>query len=331
MKNKEVVEEVLYQPPSGKLWTGRTSNSDSRHQYWYQEINQFDININSEFFYSQDTVALFGYACDEGVIRNYGRSGARFGPDEVRKSLAGLPIHFENKTIVDVGNVFCSHNDLESTQSYFSKIITRLLQQKIFPVALGGGHDMSFGHYQGIRNFLKDKENRKVCIINLDAHFDLRPIEQQANSGTPFNQIFSELLNQGETLDYVTIGIQQQANTRELFDIAESLSVTYLPNYECEPANFAYVKSILEPIISRNNYIYLTIDMDSFSSAYAPGVSAPSPLGFTPYFALKLIGYLLSSRKVISCDIAELNPEYDRDDTTARLVARLVDYIVYHN
>jgi formiminoglutamase len=44
--------------------------------------------------------------------------------------------------------------------------------------------------------------------------------------------------------------------------------------------------------------------MDGFSSAYAPGV-----------------------RKVISCNIAELNPTVDQDNITANLAAKLVDYI----
>ena len=37
---------------------------------------------------------------------------------------------------------------------------------------------------------------------------------------------------------------------------------------------------------------------------------------------------LFKSKKVISCDIAELNPDFDIDDSTANLGARLVDCIV---
>ena len=67
---------------------------------------------------------------------------------------------------------------------------------------------------------------------------------------------------------------------------------------------------------------------DAFSSAYAPGVSAPSPFGLTPEFGLKVLEYLFASKKVISADIAEMNPTYDLDDCSATLVARLVDYMV---
>ena len=39
---------------------------------------------------------------------------------------------------------------------------------------------------------IKGKQKNKIGIINFDAHFDLRPIENQSNSGTPFNQILTE-------------------------------------------------------------------------------------------------------------------------------------------
>jgi formiminoglutamase len=70
------------------------------------------------------------------------------------------------------------------------------------------------------------------------------------------------------------------------------------------------------------------IDLDGFSSAYAPGVSAPSPLGFAPLFVYKVLAYVFESKKVISCDIAELNPDFDIDENTASLAAKLIDYMI---
>jgi formiminoglutamase len=81
-------------------------------------------------------------------------------------------------------------------------------------------------------------------------------------------------------------------------------------------------------MIDSCDHIYITIDLDGFSSAYAPGVSAPSPLGFTPYFVFKMLRFLFDTKKIISCDIAELNPTLDRDNVTANLAAKLVDFIV---
>ena len=71
----------------------------------------------------------------------------------------------------------------------------------------------------------------------------------------------------------------------------------------------------------------MSIDLDGFSSAYAPGVSAPSPLGFAPHFVYKILSFIFASKKVISCDLAELNPTLDQDNITSNLAAKLVDHI----
>ncbi len=75
------------------------------------------------------------------------------------------------------------------------------------------------------------------------------------------------------------------------------------------------------------NKVYLTVDMDGFASAFAPGVSAPSPMGFEPDFAFKVFELIASSKKLISMDIAELNPAFDHDQATARLAARCAEYV----
>lgn len=91
------------------------------------------------------------------------------------------------------------------------------------------------------------------------------------------------------------------------------------------------LKKRLSIFIGQVDYLYVTIDMDGFSSAYAPGVSAPSPLGFTPYFVFKVLSFLLESKKIISIDIAELNPSLDRDMVTANLAAKIIDFIVMNH
>ena len=275
-------------------------------------------------------IALVGYVCDEGVRRNRGRIGAHEGPTAIRERIAKLPIHFESICVADLGDIVCVDDDMEACQKRFSNLISDLIQQDIFPIAIGGGHDMAYGHLNGIWDAVKDTSKRKVGIINFDAHFDLRPVENKSNSGTSFNQILSEFKKKNETIDYFVIGIQQQSNTKELFEIAKNEQVNYAINYDCESSKteLESLKKKLLPFIAKNDYLYVTLDLDGFSSAYAPGVSAPSPLGFTPYFVFKMLSFLFDTKKVISFDIAELNPSLDRDKLTANLAAKIVDYIV---
>ncbi len=312
-------------PATHDQWVGRPSNPDKGNQYWHQEIKI--VNLESETLDAD--MALLGYACDEGVRRNLGRIGAAQGPTSIRERLAKHPIHFDGRRIVDTGDVVCLRHAMELAQEMLADKVCRLLDAGVFPIVLGGGHDMAYGHFNGIKRFAKG-EAKRVGIINFDAHFDLRPVEENTNSGTPFSQIFAENQDGNIDVSYFAVGIQRQANTKELFQIAESPDIDYAVNFECESSNpeFGVLKAKLDAFIDKQDWVYITIDMDGFSSAYAPGVSAPSPLGFTPYFVFKMLRAILSSKKVVSCDLAELNPTLDRDSITANLAAKLVDFIV---
>ncbi|TXD47940.1 formimidoylglutamase [Polaribacter sp. IC073] len=311
--------KVDYKAGNKNNYSGRTSTL--RNQYWHQEImvshiEDFEINNSTN-------IGIVGYVCDEGVQRNQGRIGARKGPKSVRNKLGKLPIHFEDKKITDYGDVICLDNHLEDCQKALSKTISKLITNSILPIAIGGGHDIGYANFNGIKDALKSSTKNKIGIINLDAHFDLRTVETHPNSGTPFNQILTENKN----ASYFAIGIQQQSNTKELFEIAAKNNVSYVSSFDCETFSSA-LKSKLNTFIEKVDYVYITIDLDGFSSAFAPGVSAPSPLGFTPNFVYQVLTFLFQSKKVISCDIAELNPDLDIDDHTASLAARLVDFIV---
>jgi len=311
--------KVGYEAGNKEEYSGR--KSELENQYWHQEIAVARIeDINNK---KNINIGLVGYVCDEGVKRNQGRIGARKGPKSIRNKLGKLPIHFKDKKITDFGDVVCIDKNLEDCQKALSKTISMCITNNIFPIAIGGGHDIAYANFNGIKDALKNISKNKIGIINFDAHFDLRVVETQPNSGTPFNQILIE----NNDVAYFAIGIQQQSNPKELFEIAAKKNVSYVSNFDCETLSDA-LKSKLNTFIKEIDYVYITIDMDGFSSAYAPGVSAPSTLGFTPNFVYKVLAFLFQSKKVISCDIAELNPDFDVDGSTAGLAARLVDYIV---
>ncbi len=292
-----------------------------KNQYWHQKILVADIEDLENN--KSTNIGIIGYVCDTGVQRNQGRIGAQKGPKNVRHKLGKLPIHFKNKKITDFGDVICVDENLEDCQKALSKTIHKLITNGVLPIAIGGGHDIAYANFNGIKEALKNVSKNKIGIINFDAHFDLRAVETQPNSGTPFHQILSEHTH----VNYFAIGIQQQANTKELFEIAAEKKVSYVSSLDCEAFDET-LKSKLQNFIENVDVLYITIDLDGFSAAYAPGVSAPSTLGFTPNFVYKALDFLFQSKQVISCDIAELNPDFDIDHRTAGLAAKLVDYIV---
>ncbi len=308
-----------YKKTNATLWNGRTSGNQL---YLHEKIQLIDLE-NEELPYADATsFSILGYACDEGVKRNQGRIGAAEGPDCIRKMLSPLSNHFrEYVKIIDAGDIVCNVNDLEYTQSFMANKISQLLTKKYFNIILGGGHDLAYAHYNGIKTYTPDSI---IGIINLDAHFDLRKITTQGNSGTPFYQIAKE----SDIFKYLCLGIQQESNTKELYKTAKEYDVKFIENTHYTLSNSASIKKEIDNFASAVDYLYLTIDLDGFSSSLAPGVSAPSPMGFSLDIALKSIAWICDTKKLLSMDIVELNPKYDIDHCTARLAARLIYFIM---
>ncbi len=312
-----------FKKPDDQIWTGRISKEEL---YLHEKVVCTDLN---EFVPdpSRKTIGLLGYACDEGVKRNQGRIGAVEGPDAIRKQLAKMPNHLDAGTqFLDVGTIICLDGDMERAQNNLSEKVVQLLESNVFPILLGGGHDIAYGHYNGIK---KSFENKSIGIINFDAHFDLRDSSNGTNSGTPFYQIAQDLKSNDAPFNYLCLGIREDANDRKLFKTAQDLGVDFLDNKMFSMGNAESLFRQLSDFIEEVNLLYVTIDLDGFSSAFAPGVSAPSPMGFSPELVLATLELIVNSKKMISLDIAEMNPKYDLDNRTAKLGASLVHFVMH--
>lgn len=314
-----------YAPTNKEIWTGRTSE---QKLYLHEKVRC--INLTNENVLSKDKKAfgIVGYACDEGVRRNQGRVGAVQGPEAIRKILGKLPNHLaENIDLLDCGSIICIDGDMENAQKHLSEVVTQLLEQHTFPILLGGGHDIAYGHYNGIKNYISSSE--RIGIINFDAHFDLRSNENGANSGTPFYQIGVDCKSKNTDFNYLCIGIRKDVNDRQLFETAKALGVEYIETDQFTIENAEIIVRKLLDFIRKVDHIYVTIDLDGFSSAYAPGVSAPSPMGFSPKMVVKALEVIIASKKLISLDVAELNPNYDIDNHTSKLAASLIHSLLH--
>lgn len=313
-----------YKKTDPSLWTGRKSGEQL---YLHEKISCIDLTELTETI-SKKNLAILGYACEEGVKRNQGRTGADQGSDAIRSQLGRLPNHLPSDTsLFDVGTINCINFDLEAAQSQLSKTITKILAANAFPIILGGGHDVAYGTYNGLKNHLG--ADKTIGIINFDAHFDLRSNENGNNSGTPFYQIAKECETLEAPFHYLCLGIRNDANDRLLFETAKNLDVKYILRDTFRIEFHNEINAWINAFIKNVDAVYVTIDLDGFSSAYAPGVSAPSPMGFTPDVVLESLKTIVNSGKLCAMDIAEMNPDFDVDHQTAKLAASLVHNMIH--
>ncbi len=298
------------------IWTGRYDGDDVLHHRLFQRVI---TGADYKDLKSNDFV-LHGFAVDEGVRRNKGRVGAAEAPDIIRANMANFPVVQPNFVLCDFGNVECVDQQLEESQESLAKKVGKALSAGARSIVVGGGHEVMHAHFSGLRKAYPDK---KIGIINFDAHFDNRSVEPNVgpSSGTGFWQIAQQ-----ETLHSLHIGIQRNSNTLQLFDTAHQLGMQYILADELFFENLPSLYIKVDDFLENVDFIYITICMDVFNAAVAPGVSAAAYNGiFADAAFMHLYRHLLSSTKVRALDVAEVNPSFDIQNQTARLAASLVN------
>lgn len=298
------------------LWTGRFDGEDPLYHRIFQRVS---LEENYDAISTNDFV-LHGFAVDEGVRRNKGNVGAKDAPDIIRKNMANFPVVNADFVLKDFGNIECENQNLEEAQNILAEKVKVVLEKGGRSIVLGGGHEVMFAHYSGIKKAFPDK---KIGIINIDAHFDNREVDPKigANSGTGFWQIA-----QTEKIHSLHIGIQKNSNTLKLFDTAHEYGMKYVLSDEIFFENLPSIYEKLDLFTDNIDILYLTICMDVFNASIAPGVSATAYNGiFADAAFMHFYRRLLQSEKLVAVDIAEVNPKNDEDNRTTRLAASLMN------
>lgn len=321
--------EARYLPPDPTVWQGRSDiPSDS---CFYQHMRLLNLFSQKPEKTAPATFAIVGFKCDEGIQRDLGRTGAFEGPTAIRQRLAKLPIQKSNIHCYDVGNIICTDHDLEASQLALAEVVAMLLRENIRPILIGGGHEMAWGHYQGIAKAYPPQ--KRLGIINFDAHFDMHPLHpnMHGSATTTFYQIAEAHYSRKRHFDYNCIGIQHAGNIRQSFDIAKKYHAKLILADELHQGLQEKCFDFVDRVIDENDIIYMSLSLDVFSPAFAPGVGTIQPLGLNPWHVIPLLRQVAASSKMISYDIAEHVPRYDIDHRTAKLAAILIYEIIHHH
>ncbi|MGI9527292.1 MAG: formimidoylglutamase [Weeksellaceae bacterium] len=312
----------MIKPFKQKYWEGRVDVEDGiKGKRWHQIVQEFPKQHQA---YLEKSVVFLGFASDEGVRRNKGRAGAASAPEAIRKMLSFIPkMNSDVSALYDYGDVMVVGNELEEGRKEQVSVVKELLKKNTYPLVLGGGHEVAYG------NFLALKETCKnIGVINIDAHFDFRIPHPDTTSGTGFYEMAKWSQDNNRDFKYFCLGVQKIGNTQALFDRVEQYGGKYVTADDIHSGSKEWVVQ-LEKFITTVDEIYLSLDMDVFDAAYAPGVSAVTTNGLTPYQVKQIIKRVFSSGKVRLMDVAELNPNYDIDNRTSKLAAHMISEMVH--
>ncbi len=290
-------------------------------------------------------IKIIGVPMDLGA----GRRGVDMGPSAIRIAGVNQAIARLGFDVVDAGNVNVhppeAVTQLSTNARYLPQIaeaseelasmVEATLEDDAIPVILGGDHSIAIGSAAGVASFYR-KRNQKIGIIWLDAHTDANTPETSP-SGNIHGMPLAALLGYGareltdvagfrpKVLPEHTVIIGARSVDPGERDLIASLGIRVFTMTELDERGLADIIEEAISIASRNTAgFHVTMDMDFIDPSYAPGVGTPEPGGATYRESHLAMEKLAASSRVLSVEITEVNPLYDKANQTARLAVELI-------
>jgi agmatinase len=204
------------------------------------------------------------------------RSGSRFGPAALREASLNIEtyslrshIDLEDIAIADLGDlhVVSNPNDIvERTRL----VVKDLVDADKIPILLGGEHLITLG---AIKALPKD-----VAIIDFDAHLDLRDqyMDEEYSHATFMKRATD--ITAPKNIFY----LGTRAVSKDELNFAREQGLTIFDVNEIRRMGITQVVDRLKSGIAGFTKTYVTVDVDVFDPAYAPGVGNPEADGLAP-------------------------------------------------
>lgn len=257
---------------------------------------------------SNADVVILGVPFD---MATSGRSGARMGPDAIRRASVNLswesrrfPWKFklsDTLSLLDAGDLVFDCGDSQDLTLRLEAAATAIIESGKTLLSFGGDHFITLPLLRA-----HAKKHGPMALIHFDAHTDTYPNGSLYDHGTMFYHAPKEGLIAKE--NSVQIGIRTEYKEEgHGFDVINALD-----------ANDLSVAEIVGQIKQRigDMPVYLTFDIDCLDPAFAPGTGTPVCGGLSSDKILKII-HGLAGINLVGMDVVEVSPAYDQSEITA--------------
>lgn len=297
------------------------------------------LNDEDDFFEqienNSSKFVIIGVPEDIGVKMNGGNGGAHTAFLPTIKALLNTQENqfINGKEILVLGYLDFldtvedfTNNDTEKGD-YLVKQIDKELSELInfmvavgkIPIVIGGGHNNAYGNIKG----LSTAKNKKINVVNLDAHTDLRKLEAR-HSGNGFSYAY----NDGFLDHYFMFGLHENYTPQYIFDtIHESINFEYNTFEELAVYKTIPFETELKRALNFVNTQHFGIEIDLDCIQYFPS-SAMAPTGFSPRHARRFVHFFGKDNNASYLHICEGAPTVSNEPNAETQVGKFISYLV---
>jgi len=257
-------------------------------------------------------VAGFPYDCTSSF-----RSASRFAPREIRayseEGIEDFSFYsgrgLDEVSFFDAGDMEVMVGRPDTMVRDVEKTALALMDRGRKLVGIGGEHLVAYPLFLASRKIFGD-----FTMLHLDAHADLR--EGYAGDEFSHASVMNLCLKNG-LKKLVQFGIR--SGTREEYKMRS------------EDKRIFPAKSLedLDKTLTKNEKIYLSLDVDFFDPGYFPGTGTPEAGGYSFNDFVSILKILQNKNvEIIGADIVELAPEIDPSKASTVFAARVLREIL---
>lgn len=269
---------------------------------------------------SQGDIAVLGVPFD---MATSGRSGARMGPDAIRRASVNLAWEdnkypwsfnlFAKHKVIDAGDLVFDAGDAEDLCQRLQAAADAIIGSGKTLLCLGGDHFITLPVLRA-----HAKQYGELALVHFDAHTDTYSHGSRYDHGTMF----------------------YHAPKEGLISVDHSIQIGIRTEYEREGHGFEVIdaslgneltaQQIAEQIKQRvkDKPVYLTFDIDCLDPAFAPGTGTPVCGGLDSNKILNVIREL-KGLNMVGMDVVEVAPAYDSSEITALAGATIALELMY--
>ena len=277
------------------------------------------LGIDNKFNFKEKVIVIpFGL---EKTV-SYG-GGTKNGPKEIIKASHQVELYDEElkcepfkKIGIKTLKPFKINKNINKAINQIAEINKKILDNKLFPITLGGEHSITPGC---IKPFAK--KYKKLTLLHFDAHADLR----ESYAGEKFSHASAiRRCIDYKNISVVSFGIRNIS--------AEEIPILKKNNkrisiYWAKDKKKWDLKQFKKQI--KNKDVYITFDVDGLDSSIMPATGTPEPGGIFWEEALEIIKIACKNSRIVGADVNELAPIKGFNSynfLVAKLVYKILSY-----
>lgn len=286
-------------------------------------------NISKSKDFSEIDAVVYGVPW-EGAVTWGDYTGCELGPKVIRLCSARYSGYlpelnhidvFEHLKLGDAGDVDVVPADVEETMRRIENFADTLWKSGKFIIGFGGDHGITYPIVKALT-----KQNKRVGIIHLDAHYDNLPSFNGDKFArcSPFARLYEEDGVRNESI--IHTGIHGPRNQPQAGSNAKAAgAVTITINDIREHHNIRDLAEEIYQLASKDvDCVYLSICSDVLDFAFNPGGPVDGN-GLTSYELVTLV-HEFCKKGIIGMDFVEVYPQQDPNQFSAHFVTTVVLY-----